>query len=116
MSARFPLLNLYRGLLLLIALLIIGGGFFLAMDSADEVVERQYNQYSRQYEDVKEFKPETFAKNFAIPLFLGMTTLVMAELLKLMLYLEYHLNMLRTIAEENRPQKEPILKNKPDEL
>lgn len=92
---RFPILNIYRAILQIIAVLIIVLGFFAALEASKEVVDSRYNSSKQEYEDVTDFHPVDFMQNFAVVSFIALLFLVFAELIKLSLFMEDHLYHVR---------------------
>ncbi|MBN1965242.1 MAG: hypothetical protein JW910_11395 [Anaerolineae bacterium] len=91
---RFPLLNTYRGLLIIAAVLIIIVGFFGGLSAASE---------TNTWTDETEFTVGTFLLFFGIAAGAGITLLVMAELIHLGLAIEDHLYHMRRNIEPARP-------------
>ncbi|MBI5931665.1 MAG: WD40 repeat domain-containing protein [Chloroflexi bacterium] len=91
---RFPLLNLYRYLLYLGAVLIIAAGFFYGLKHAKTETE-DWDYSTGQYITHTSTDEADFFQYFLVAVFFSIPLIVVAELVKLSLFVEDHLYHMR---------------------
>ncbi|MCQ3930448.1 MAG: hypothetical protein DPW16_08295 [Chloroflexi bacterium] len=90
---RFPLLNFYRYLLYLSVILLVVGGFFVAYNYSKEETELWDNQHG--YYTETSHDTSDFLQAYAAIIFFAIPLVVVAELIKLNLFVEDHLYHIR---------------------
>lgn len=98
MTSRFPMLALYRTILHISAVVAIGGGILIFIEEA-----QTFNDYAGTGFELGGFLLSLVTSPLIPLLALGLTLLIVSELIKLLLNMEDHLRVMRDSTSPQSP-------------
>ncbi len=100
---RFPMLTTYRGILQILAILVILIGFFASISFAQEAADDEWNSRTREYDEGFSFS--AFIGSAVVFAGIALSLLVTAEFIQLALTIEDHLYKIQSESTGKAPEK-----------